>query len=97
MLGAVGKVVRSGAWDDAGTLQVAEIAVEGDFAEGDDDADATEDRDLCGEVDGAVALLLRCGLVGGRGAAADGQDADVAELEAVLRGGGGGCVAKPVS
>jgi hypothetical protein len=88
--GAVGEAVLGFAGDDAGVEQVGEIAVEGDLSQTDDDADAREGANLIGEVSGAVANLLRVGLVAGRGAANDGGDPGVAELEAVVAGDGAG-------
>jgi hypothetical protein len=76
--------------DDAGVEQVGEVAVEGDLAEADDDADAGEGLDFGGEMLGAVAYLLGQGLVAGRGAADDGGDPGVAEAEAVVAGDGAG-------
>ena len=52
---AVAEVVERAAGDSALVEQVGEVAVEGDLAEGDDDADAGEQIDLAGEVRGAVA------------------------------------------
>ena len=68
--------------------QMRQIAVEGDLAQADDDADASEGVDLGGEVAGAVANLLRERLVAGRGASNDGADPGMAELEAVISGDG---------
>ena len=92
-LSAVGEDVRAATGDDASEDEVGEVAVPGDLAEADDDADAREGDDLGGEVDGAVADLLGEGLVAGWGAADDGGDPGVAEAEAVGAGdgeGGGG-------
>ena len=90
IVGAVGEAVLGFAGDDAGLEQVGEIAVEGDLSQADDDADARQGVNLVGEVAGAVANLLRVGLVAGRGAANDGGDPGVAELEAVVAGDGAG-------
>ena len=79
VFGAVGEGVVGSAGDDAGVEQMGEVAVPGDFAEADDDADAGEGLDLGGEMLGAVADLLGEGLVAGRGAADDGGDPGVAE------------------
>ncbi len=84
VLGSVGETVVRFAGDDAGFEEEGEVAVEGDLAEADDDADAGEGLDLGGEMRGAVADLLGEGLVAGRGTADDGGDPGVAELEAVV-------------
>ena len=89
-MGSVGEAVLGFAGDDAGLEQVGEVAVEGDLAEADDDADAGQGLDFSGEVDGAVADLLGERLVAGRGAADDGGDPGVAEPEAVVAGDGAG-------
>ena len=90
VVGAVGEAVFGLALDDAGVEQVGEIAVEGDLSEADDDADARQGLNLVGKVDGAVANLLGVGFVAGRGAADDGGDPGVAELQAVFAGDGAG-------
>lgn len=92
VLGAVGEAVGGFAGDDAGVEQVGHVAIEGDLAEADDDADAGECLDLGGEVGGTVADLLRGGFVSGRRATDNGGDPGMAELEAVVAGGGGGLV-----
>ena len=88
VFGAVGEAVVGFARDDAGVQEMGEIAVEGDLTQADDDADARQGLNLVGQVSGAVANLLRGGLVAGRGAADDGGDPGVAELEAVVAGDG---------
>lgn len=85
---AVAEVVERTAGDDALVEEVSEVAVEGDLAESDDDADAGKEVDLAGEMGGAVADFEGRGFVAGRGAADDGGDPGVAELEAVCAGGG---------
>ena len=65
MLGSVGEEVRGTAFDDAGGDQVGQVAVPGDLAETDDGAKSGEERDLGGEMGGAVADLVREGLVSG--------------------------------
>ncbi len=90
ILGAVGEAVFGFALDDAGVEQVGEIAVEGDLSEADDDTDAREGLNFVGEVGGAVANLLGLGLVAGRGAAHDGGDPGVTELQAIFAGDGAG-------
>jgi hypothetical protein len=88
--GAVGEAVFRFALDDAGVEQVGEIAVEGDLSQADDDTDARQGVNLIGEVGGAVANLLGMGLVAGRGAANDGGNPGVAELQAIFAGDGAG-------
>jgi hypothetical protein len=90
VLGTVGEAVLGFAADDAGVEQVGEIAVEGDLSQADDDTDARQGLDLSGQMGGAVANLLGEGLVAGRGAADDGGDPGVAQLEAVVAGDGAG-------
>jgi len=90
IVSAVGEAVFGFACDDAGVEQVGEIAVEGDLSQADDDADARQGVNLIGEVAGAVANLLGVGLVAGRGAANDGGDPGVAELQAIFAGDGAG-------
>jgi len=63
---------------------VSEKPVKGDAAETDDDAEVDEEGDFLVEPGGAVALLLGGGLVVGRGAADDGVDPEIAELDAVV-------------
>ncbi len=63
---------------------MSEVAVKGDFTEGDDDANAGEQVDLAREVRGAVADFEGRGLVSRRCAADDGGNPGVAELEAVV-------------
>lgn len=90
IVSAVRKTVLGFASDDAGLKQEGEVAVEGDFAEADDDANARESLDFIGEVGAAVADLLRLGLVAGWGAANDGGDPGVTEFKAVVAGDGAG-------
>lgn len=74
---AVGQLVLSGvakgkgraAFDDSLPEKVGEVAIPGDLAEADHDADFRQGGELGGEVRGAVANLLRGGLVAGRSAA----------------------------
>ena len=90
VLGGVGKAVVGAAGDDAGVQQVGQEAVPGDLAEANDDADAGQRVDLGRQVDTAVANLLGCGLVAGRGAADDRANPGVAEAEAIVAGDGAG-------
>lgn len=90
VLGAVGEGVGGAAFDDSLPEEMGEVAVPGDLAEADDDANFGERGDLCGEMGGAVANLLWSGLVAGRGAADDGTDPELAELEAVVAADGHG-------
>ena len=89
VLGSVAKGVGGAAFDHALAEQVREVAVPGDLAEADDDADLGEGGDFGGEMRRAVADLLGRGLVAGRGAADDRADPDLAQLEAVVAAGGG--------
>jgi hypothetical protein len=90
VVGAVGEAVFGFAGYDSGLEQEGKVAVEGDLAKADDDADAGEGLDFGGQVGSAIANLLGVGLVAGRGAADDGGDPCVAELEAVVAGDGAG-------
>ena len=90
VFGAMGEGVGGAAFDDAFVEEMGEVAVPGDFAEADDDADLAQGGDFGGEVDAAVADFLGRGLVAGRGAADDGADPELAELEAVVAGDGFG-------
>jgi hypothetical protein len=87
VLGSMGEAVGGFGDDHAGVLKMGHVAIEGDLAETDDDADAGEGFDFGGKVRGAVADLLWGGFVSGRGAANDGGDPGVTELEAVVVGG----------
>ena len=55
VLGLVGEGVGGSARDDAGDEEMREVAIPGDFAETDGDADAGEGGDLRGKVGGAGA------------------------------------------
>src|ERR1700692_2008377 len=90
IVGAVGEAVLGFALDDPRVEEIGEIAVEGDLSQADDDADARQCLNLIGKVGGAVANLLGMGLVAGRGAANDGGDPGVAELQAIFAGYGTG-------
>ncbi len=90
ILGAVGEAVFGFARDRARVQQEGEIAVEGDLSEADDDTDARQRLDFSGEMSTAVANLLGEGLVAGRGAANDGGDPGVTELQAIFAGDGAG-------
>lgn len=87
---AVGEGEGGATLDDSLPEEMGEVAVPGDLAEADDDADFGECSDFIGEMRGAVADLLRGGLVAGRGAADDGADPELAELEAVVAADGDG-------
>jgi hypothetical protein len=90
VVGAVGKAVFGFSGDDAGVEEMGEIAVEGDLSQADDDTDARQGVNFLSEVSGAVADLLGLRLVAGRGAANDGCDPGVAELQAIFSGDGAG-------
>ena len=90
ILGTVGEAVLGSAADDARVEQVGEIAVESDLSKADDDTDARQGLDFSGQMCCAVANFLGEGLVAGRGAADDGGDPGVAQLEAVVAGDGAG-------
>ena len=87
---SVGEAVGGFARDDTGVQKMREVAIEGYLSKTDDDADARERLDFAGEMDGAVANLLRLGLVAGRGAADDGGDPGVTKFEAVVAVDGAG-------
>jgi hypothetical protein len=84
ILGAMGEAIVGFAGDDAGVEEVGEVAVEGDLSQADDDADARERLNFIGQMDGAVANLLRDRFVAGRGAANDRGDPGVAEFQSVV-------------
>ena len=90
VFGAVGEGEGGTTLDDSLLEEMGEVAVPGDLAEANDDADFGECSDLGSEVGGAVANLLRGGLVAGRSAADDGADPELAELEAVVAADGDG-------
>ena len=90
ILGAVGEAVFGFVRDDVCVQQEGEIAVEGDLSEADDDSDTRQRLDFSGKMGAAVANLLGEGLVAGRGAANDGGDPGVAELQAIFAGDGAG-------
>src|SRR5437667_1551670 len=90
ILGAVGEAVFGFARDRARVQQEGEIAVEGDLSEADDDTDARQRLDFSGEMSTTVANLLGEWLVTGRGAANDGGDPCVTELQAIFAGDGAG-------
>lgn len=90
ILGTVGEAVLGFAGDDAGVEQVSQISVEGYFSKTHDDTNARQGLNFGGQMGGAVANLLGKGLVTGRGAADDGGDPGVAQLEAVVAGDGAG-------
>jgi hypothetical protein len=71
IFGPVTEGVGGAALDDALVEQVGEVAVPGDLAKADDDADLWKCSDLRREMGGTIADLLRRGLVAGRGAADD--------------------------
>lgn len=95
VLGSVREPVVGFASDNPGVEKVGQVAVEGYFAETDDNAHAGQSLNLLGEVGGAVADLLWEGFVSGWSAAYDGGDPGVAELEAVVTRGAGGLAGKP--
>ena len=88
VLGGMAEGVERAAADDGGRDQVGEIAVPGNLTEADDDLDARQVDDLVGQMNGAVANLLRCGFVAGWGATDDGGDPGVAQPEAIVARGG---------
>ena len=89
-MGAVSESVFGFARDDACVQQEGEIAVEGDLSQADDDTDARQRLDFSGEMSTAVPNLLGEGLVAGRGAANDGGDPGMTELQAIFAGDGAG-------
>lgn len=88
------EVVVRFAGDDAGLQEKSHVSIEGDLSEAYDDAYTWEGLDLLGEVGAAVANLLRERLVARRGAADDGSDPRVTELEAVVAGDSAGLAGK---
>lgn len=69
---------------DTGVQQMREVAVEGDLSQTHNNANAWQSGDLGGKMFGAVANLLRLGLVSGRRATDDRGYPGVAQLEAVV-------------
>ena len=84
IFGSVGEFVIGSALYLAGCEQVCEKAVPRNLAQAYDNADARERLDLGCEVGGAVANLLRGGLVTGRSAADDRANPGVAKAEVVV-------------
>jgi len=94
VFGAVGEAVAGFAGDDASVEKIGEVAVEGNLAQADDDANLGECLDLAGEEGSAVAYLLRKRFVLRRRATDDGGYPGLVELEAVVAGNAGGLVGK---
>jgi hypothetical protein len=90
VLGSVAEGEGGATLDDTFVEEMRKVSVPGDLAEADDDADFGQRCDLCGEVGGTVADLLRRGFVAGRGAADDRANPDLAQFEAVVAADGGG-------
>ena len=84
IVGAVREGILGFAPNDAGVEEVREVAIEGNSAEADDDADAGQGLNLAGQVSSAIADLLRQGLVSRWSTADDGGDPGVAQLEAIV-------------
>lgn len=87
---AVRETVGRFAGDDAGMEQVGEVAVEGDLSQADDDANPGKRVDFACEMAGAVAEFLWQRFISRWGAAEDGGDPGMAQLEAVVAGDGSG-------
>lgn len=84
VVGSVRKAKGGFSLDQALGEKVGEVTVKSDFAETDDDAEMLELANFRGEVRGAVADLLRGGLIAGRSAADNGGDPGVAQLQAIV-------------
>ncbi len=84
ILGSMRKDILGFALDDTGVQQVRKIAVEGDLAEANNDANAREGSDLRREMAGTVANLLRKRLISGWGASNYRGDPGMAKLEAII-------------
>src|ERR1700709_2611733 len=69
---------------------MGKVAVEGDFAQADDNPDADQRLNFIGKVSSAVSNLLRRRLIARRRAANHGGYPGVAEFEAVFAGETGG-------
>lgn len=81
---SVREAIRGLALDDTLRDEVGEVAVKGNLSQADNDAKACELAKLSSEVRGAVANLLRSGLVAWRRTADDGGDPRIAKAEAVI-------------
>jgi hypothetical protein len=88
ILGSVGEVVFRFASDDSGMQEVRKIGVEGDLSEACDNANARQSLNLCGQMGGAVADLLRKGFIAGRCATDHGRDPGMPKFETVVEGNG---------
>lgn len=84
VFGGMGEAEGGAGADDLRVEEVCEVAVEGDLAEADDDADTREGGELVREVLAAVADLFGGWLIAGRGAADDGGDPGIAEFQAII-------------
>jgi hypothetical protein len=91
----VREVVVGFAGNDATLQEKGHISIESNLSEAHDNAHAREGLDLVGEVGATVANLLRERLVAGWGAADDGSDPGVTELEAVVASDSAGLAGKP--
>jgi hypothetical protein len=72
--------------NDAHLQKIGKVAVEGDFAEANDDANAGQSLNLMGEMGRAVANLLRKRFISRRCAADDRGDPGMAELQPIVAG-----------
>ena len=89
VLGSVAEGVGRAAGYHPLAEQMREVAVPGDLAEADDDADFWKRGDFGGEMRRAVADLLGGGLVAGRGAADYRSYPNSTQFKAVVTAGGG--------
>ena len=98
VFGSVSEGVEAAARDDAGGEEVGEVAVPGDLAQADNDAETWEGGDFGSKMGTAVAELVGLGFICGRGAADHGRDVSMAQLKAVfaVRGEGLGGEAEGV-
>jgi len=69
IVGCMSETIGGFSLDDALRKKIRHVAVKGDFAETDDDAELVQLAELSGQMNGAVANLLRRRLVPRRSAA----------------------------
>jgi|SRR5665213_1446215 len=81
---AVSEPIRRFTGNDAHLQKIGEVAVEGYFAEAYDDANARQSLNLIGKMRGAVANLLREGLIPRRRTADDRSYPGVAQFKTVV-------------
>ena len=81
---SMAKAVLGFARNDAGLQQISHVAIESDLSQADNNSNLRQSFNLCRQVCGAVANLLRCGFVAGRSTADDRGDPGVAEFQTVV-------------